>query len=139
MTWLCCRWWLCPSRHFSTLLVTQGGRGGGEIQTANQYSSPETQPFARRVGWGLRRVGWGLLHFSSSSKNSLLYVTERQSTIQLFRLSYSIVSCFPIYRPGPHWSDFSSFEIIQLHVLFFSKKRLYPEITSLLATGSVLT
>ncbi len=59
MTWLCCRWWLCPSRHFSPLLVTRGG-GEREIQTANQYSSPETQPLARRVGWSLRRVGWGL-------------------------------------------------------------------------------
>jgi hypothetical protein len=30
-----------------------GGGGEGEIQTANQNSSPETQPLARRVGWGL--------------------------------------------------------------------------------------
>jgi hypothetical protein len=52
VTWPCCRWWLCPSRHFSPLLVTQGG-GEGEIQSANQYGSPETQPLARRVGWGL--------------------------------------------------------------------------------------
>jgi hypothetical protein len=29
------------------------GGGEGEIQTANQYSSLETQPLARRVGWGL--------------------------------------------------------------------------------------
>jgi hypothetical protein len=55
VTWLCCRWWLCPSRHFSPLLDTQGGGGEGEIQTANQYSSPETQPLARRVGWGLKK------------------------------------------------------------------------------------
>jgi hypothetical protein len=33
------------------------GGGEGEIQTANQYSSPETQPLARRVGWGLEE-GW---------------------------------------------------------------------------------
>ncbi len=73
MTWLCCRWWLCPSRHFSPLLVTQGGRGAGD--TNCKPVSPETQPLARRVGWGLgegwlgsgrglagvwERVGWGL-------------------------------------------------------------------------------
>ncbi len=40
--------------------LTPPGHPGGEIQTANQYSSPETQPLTRRVGWGLWRVGWGL-------------------------------------------------------------------------------
>ncbi len=46
---------------FPPFLTPPGHPGGeGEIQTANQYSSPETQPLARRVGWGLGRVGWGL-------------------------------------------------------------------------------
>jgi hypothetical protein len=38
-----------------------GGEGRGRYKLpTSMYSSPETQPLARRVGWGLRRVGWGL-------------------------------------------------------------------------------
>jgi hypothetical protein len=58
-----------PFPPFLTTPGHPGGGGVGEIQTANQYRSQETQPLARRVGWGLRRVGWGLnwYMFSQSS------------------------------------------------------------------------
>ncbi len=92
------------------------GRGGeGEIQTANQYSSPETQPLARRVGWGLeegwrglevgwlgsgegwlgsgRRVGWGLEEgwLGSKDPQSFLFLL-------IFGHSFAYVAHFVLLR-----------------------------------------
>ena len=65
---------------FPPFLTPPGHPGGGgerEIQTANQYSSPETQPLNRRVGWGHILYFFVLKKKTRTDKDRQSYIEDK--------------------------------------------------------------